>query len=1579
MTEALLEAGAILPGTAQGDGVDTVTARSYRHPVLDGRTVVRLVGAALGPAEDLTMEFLGFAADTEPVPVGHARRQALGFPAWALVHDPANGRHALALVKEMERLARVAKSKPGNAKEGYDTLAVRLGAAAPQFLPTFWEQAGRAFIAGDNARMAGSCFTEARRAEQVHGLVVDEDRVRDVHLEFAFAGALTATMLTEYARGVTQRRPALEAYELVRALAVRRVAGGLAPHASMAADLARLAKAAGLDPQAQADGVVAVLLTFPAMARSHPTVWKAYRESLIRLGKSDPAIRRRLLEVIPEPPGYGTDMTAQWLELLAASGAEAELNSAAPAADVSAGRWLERMLARRRWGRTSQREERLLLLVERMTPRLVAEGRPLALWPTSPWQAELDLLDICLAGGVPVAVEASQRDVFDVASWVGDSSPGRRDLTALAADPRLRPMLARGVRSAIARLREGTSLTSPALPARTISSAFAAAGVRDVLHEVLVEQVTGALDGTVISLDEALGELAAVWSPAGVALAPETFRRLLDIDLPTTLARTLRTGVLAEFTWPAYEQAASQKRNLAVGLSWPEVVVNDNQTASVVFPDGTVTEHVFQLPPANHPLASHAYSHTWCWHVDGDLLVNWARIGGQSAYWRSRPADLLDAAFGIGHSGWGMKAIPIALPGGGVTLGGLPVHAGDSSASADVFPVAYDGRSFWRCQRAQDEQGSWAWRWREFDPVTGRDGRWSTPAFFAGSTEDSGDVIAFQSHLRPAPEQFAASPLGWRDGLVGWRVARLPDGTQTGKGIDGRQVSWRPRPTLLWSHVDDSEVLVAAVTMPGSATPLPVTGAPHHRGEMRLRIWTPDGEHVVAQHLGLASNLPPVDWWHALRPRDEAGSSVLRGLSEQTAADLMAVADSADTAPRLREAVATTIAAHLPGVTDDRLRSAVGDVVVRAVRLRQRIAELPRLLAAKVERARAVPAITDDALRRAWEGLAEQRTHYYYGGTPGARHDLLEQVAAVGTLLAGGSADNLPAATPAWVDLLAGPGALAMRAAAAVTTDGDRAALAAFLLTIAGTPLAGDGPPIRVLRADQASLPGTQTEVRREGEQVTVLLAGELHNPQAGWRRSVLQSEPSGAFTAPEGVTVRRQLPGPGGWTGTERLRAFCALLADRGPAPWRPEAAEALAAATGMTRAEAVLLLAGLPGINAWEANFLTAEQRRVLGLNAAHAKIARESLRGLTGAQRVALLDAAMPADPAGLWEHGPAVDAIATRWVKLRGRRAVVPEELVAEVARVTGNSIAAQLLQVVAQPARGDWLSTDGRTEVSSQYQMHTSAAAGTAFDTEHLRAVALALPWLAYRLPWGDPLRAALPRALQLVRERLRNPDLLVGSSLYDPAQQISAGPALVRSQTSHYYATYHIAPAKLSGDDDPALGFADEQTQVALRIVLSRWIDAVVAVPQGGAGLPHDPRFSVPELVTEVAARFGLDEDAAAYYLQLLALPDPTDRAVQAWNGWKPARLKAAQSTLVAAGLAVAAKRERAGRPVFLPGGWQPAKAPSLPLETWKQELYLEGAPVILVPRPIPELFAAAWARVVAGDVPRYRDLKEKP
>ncbi|WP_436521032.1 hypothetical protein [Actinoplanes sp. HUAS TT8] len=1082
---AVLDAGGILAGT----GPHPVTARAYRHSALGGRTVVRLVVAAIGPAEDLGMEFLGFTA-AGATEVGHGRPGTLVFPGWALVHAPAHGRHALALVKEMEKLARTARNKPGNARDGYTELAARLGGTAPELLPTFWEQAGRAFLAADNQRMAGTCFAEARRAERVHGLPVDEDRVRDVHLEFSLAGGLTVTTLSAYARDVAARRPPLEAYELVRDVTLGRIAGGRPPHTSAAADLARLAGAAGVEADREIERIVARMITYPATARAELPVWKSMRTALVRLGRRDAAVRARLLEILPDPPGRRTDVRDFWLDLLDATGAADDLVSPA-FTGVPAGRWLARFLVHRNhFWLPDRRNVRLLGLVERMAARLIAEGGVrLAL---QPWRADLDVLDVCVAAGVPVEI-GNVRSVhgFDVRKWVVDAGDGRRDLAAVAADPVLRPLLRQGIR----RMLEEGRRFELALPASTVRDAFTGVDAR----AILIEEMTG------------------------------------------------------------------------LGLDTAE-----------------------------------------------------------------------------------------------------------------------------------------------------------------------------------------------------------------------------------------------------------------------------------------ATSVPP-----------PAGTT---------------------------------------------------------------------------------PAITDDALLRAWNGLCD----WPRGPMPGGPSVLLEQVAAVGARLAGPDTTEpagVPAVAPVWAPLLAGLGAVALRAASPTIPEDDRAALSALLATIAGTPLDGSGAPIRTLEVTQDDV-----KVRAlDGDRLTMIFPPDGFVPAPfpmPWRRTVIQLAPDGDF-APlprEDRSLR-----PSGRLAGDRLREFVARLAERGPAPWRPAAADELVAATGMSRAEAVLLLAGLP------ADALDPARRTRLGLSAPHAESARTSLSELSREQRVALLDAAMPTDPAALWEHGPDVAAIAERWITIRGRRVAVPDDLIAGLARVVDKTLAAPLLRAIAAPAPGDWLTTDG------------------VFDDDHLRAASVALPWLAYHLTWGDPLRAALPEALRLVRERLRHPELRVGRAWYRAKDRPDAGPALVDDGVHGDFVEVCVVPARLTGRDDPVIGLGDDDTALALRIVLSSMIEHAVATPEGTTGDPRDPRIGLPALVDDVRERHGLDADAATYYLQLLALPDPTDRAVQTWNGWKVARLRAAQQTLVEAGLVVTAKRERAGRPVFLPGGWQPARSPQLPVETWKLRITADVGPTRLVLSSLPRQFGLAWARILDGDGPGYQ------
>lgn len=134
-----------------------------------------------------------------------------------------------------------------------------------------------------------------------------------------------------------------------------------------------------------------------------------------------------------------------------------------------------------------------------------------------------------------------------------------------------------------------------------------------------------------------------------------------------------------------------------------------------------------------------------------------------------------------------------------------------------------------------------------------------------------------------------------------------------------------------------------------------------------------------------------------------------------------------------------------------------------------------------------------------------------------------------------------------------------------------------------------------------------------------------------------------------------------------------------------------------------------------------------------------------------------------------------------------------------------------------------------------------------------------------------------------------------------------------------------------------------------------------------------DPRASVPELVARVAEEHGLGSEAATLYLQLLAMPNPTDRRVRAWNRWNAAAHKAAVAELVAKGLVLEEKRPKSGRGIVLAGDWHKARNEpgSRPMEYWKIRLLNELGlsersdwPAM----PLPELFEAAWKK--AGSTP---------
>jgi hypothetical protein len=1663
---ALLEAGAVLPpGTTGREDADALTVRTYTHPALEERRVVRLVPGTLGEAEDLALDFLGLVREPETPEVGQVRRETLGFPAWALVNDPANGHHALALVRDVERLARQAKSRPGTAKEGFEELGERLGRAVPHFLPTFYEQAARIFLRHENTAYAAALFGKAREAERVHALPVDEERQRAVFLEFAFAGALTVKALKEHVKALAARLTPAEAWAQFRQLTVERCAAGMPPYASLPQDARGLIRAAGLDRVVEECALVADLLASPAAVRAPASFWTSYRATLVALAGQRPAVQVRLLEIMPSGLGRSPQDEEFWLALLSETGADRLLTGEAEADGVDAAGWLSRWALHRKHGSsTGGCSPATLALVERMAPHLRAQGRPVDLFTGRRHVgADLDLLDLCTAEGVPLTLpEADENVFFLLGQWLRDPRPGRRDLTAVAAEPCCRRLLYRSVGSLGSR-RPDTGLLEE-LAGHTV--------LADVLREWL---------------DDAAGELAAaVGLPAARAalerlrpfravaarVSPQAVARAAALDVAPLLGRTLRAGIPDELGWPALEEALrrldaetrhDRDDTLAVHEAWPALILSRRHKVIVVGPQDIVLEHDLRLPVEPDRWQRPSFRYT-----DGELLVMWRHGGKQYGYWSARPSEVfllggerLPHWYGGGDAG----ETSIPLPGGGRATGGRALHAGDTVLPPGR-PVLGDGTSYWRQGRQGRQQV-----WLEYDPATGTHGRASLPAFLQSGISEDATLLQRHCAVLPLQPGLEHSPLGTDGTVVGRWVRTEGEGDQTCTTAgtpDGRTV------TLPAVGGRVPGVPLGALRLPGGAEPVVV--AQYRRialyaGDAGTGVWesgqlTPlerGGEFAAGTRL-----VPPVDFWHALRPRDEGASAVLRTLSDEQAGELLragaralaereaeakAAAAPAEASngrqagrrstagggtgepavPGSDEVLRKVVSRLLPALTEPRLLTGVAAHVHAVLRLAGSVAafvsppaELPRVGRDRVEGMFAdySPEDGDDrTLSEAVAGLAA--LHGWWGS--GQRWSALRQIRAVNRVLSGEPADGRPLPESArlagsaggwrseestvpgngvvWLPVLDVLRPLAYRAASPALPEAHRRALLLLFEAVAEGPLAAPGGTLReIVLSEPHDGQERAGQVLRRGDRTVVVLGRQNVDHRSGhvnWL--ALDHDPAGSFGAVAHFALERESAHPPVFLA-KALAAVTGLIRDKGPAPWRPEAPAALAAATrgGLGPVQAALLLAGKPPQ-------LTGEVVAVTALKPRRKNLGDALLGSLEPGDLTALLGALLPKDPGDLWTVGPDTDAAGRVWAERLAGFVRLPEDTAEELFL---SGLPAGSAEDVLNPRRTPWISrtTVQRPDKDGDLVAEDPAALPGRYD---LTGAVTALAGLAYHLPYGHPLRAVLPEGLAALRRRVADPHLLLDLDLSwtqkgsPSAAELrkayglpatggagahgltDVGGALVLRPWYGGQEAVLVRTSALTGADDPVFGLlagivgpGRGEGMRALRTLLDDGLARALSAgagPEGPAGYAQDPTVTVPELVTEVARAHGLGLDAAALYLQLLALPDPTDRNRARWTGWKPARMKKARAELAATGLVVEAKRARAGRTLFLPGGWLDLKSPALPVEVWKQGLYPVPGRTRAVPLvPVPELFTRAWDRARSGDAPAYEELTSR-
>ncbi|MBR7831810.1 hypothetical protein KDL01_00975 [Actinospica durhamensis] len=1589
------------------DRADTLSARAYAHPLLDGRVVVRLTPEALGGAEDLTMDFLGFDAPSAIDAVGVVRQQALGFPAWALVNDPANAQHALSLVKDIERCSRVAKSKPGHAKDGFDALAERLAGSVPRYLPPFSEQVARIFLGLDNTFWAALYFDKARGAEHAYGLPIDEDVQAASFLEFALAGALTAKALTAYARDLALRRTPAEAYARYRQVCVERVKGGLPPFAAMPADLRRLAKAAKLDPSAAEQDLLRELLVCPAITRSSGNFWSTYRDAIGALGRAEPAVRGLLLNMTPVLAGT-TELRGDllWLSILAAAGATEDLT--APAASVPAeasvrdgaagwlGRFVRTFESSCGYFRAAPPAE-LLDLVERMADRLRDEGVAVALGARP--HLSLELIDLCLARQIPVADPPPELEL-NAGHLSAQCSNCGRDLNALVADERFRPMLDVAVGSVLrASQQYSTQWTQPA-------------GIRALLAERLDDLARSILEGGLPDAERGLGLLSRLRPELGPVLCsinPQAWERITAFDAAVPLADVLRRGIFDELGWPALEEAAAllappiktgnSMPRLRVLDQWPYLIVSDDQRVVVVGHDRILhTQDV-------SPLAQGRFGSFQFGWANGQLSITVSAFDNPTVTWSGSPHAPLATDISRGGSISGS----IELADGARSFGARPYRAGDTACKWRG-PVATDGERHWVLKRGTDEN-KWISaldeQWREFDPFNGRVGAPGTPEFLAEVDTPAAAQLNHEAcSLLKLPEGVEDSPLGSAGGLVGWRATLAEDGTQRGTGIDGRSVSSERRLATL--EDEGRPAIVGAIRFPGAAQDLAIVWhfARFHQTSHKITLLAPGDGSVARFAIGERSPvlargtacLPPWKFWHYFRPRDPAGSAALRGIEVSTARALIAAGAEADLDKRV-----ALIAQAIPEITSDQLLAGIVGYATNARYCAGLVAKIKE--AATAEPAQSALATHAAAMR----AKADETVAILSWVRDPEASALPEGAIAAGSVF-GRSRPNFPSAV---LSRLGGDS----EELSGWEHFADWTGMRGDLYLAAVAPWFGRKHSQVFDRAEELRASGLLELAERirvlnitpPAPQSTVeVIASEAGHVVAFKRRSY--NETAAALTDWEAVEIRRAdrgfgaIPGWGikrwwrvsAWPWSETPPAEAArMLAERGEIPWDPQYAERLAEAAGISRGEAAVWLLGVPGLSYRGVETLAPELLKRFGFATATAwQVAVRRFLRLFG-QTSDILGVLVPERAEDLWSTGPDIQRAAAYWVARFGHQASAPPALLEAADKELRHERSYNSAEPVV--VLRDLLDSAGQARIRDNKQAYTR-------DWE---VIARTLLWLAYRLPVGDPLRAQLPQAVTTVRTVLLEPGrdypvwyaggadaaaTVLGLPVRQEGVRKAVGPLSFGDKGLPV-----LRPNLLSSLDDPALdlvsGAIPYGTQVnpahVLRLLLGEGLPRLfaedpAAVEAAGAQAyqAQDPTRSVPELVAQVAAERNLSADAAALYLMLLALPDPTERNQAAWTGWKPPRLKAARAELAErADLLVSGTRPRAGRSLFLPGPWIALKVPYLPVEAWKAaSLGIEAdgtvpLGVVLPQVPVPELFHAAWQRVSAGDAPSFEYL----
>jgi len=1659
-----LEAGGLVGAKSKVDvkATEEVVARRYRGEALGDRIVVQLGADRLGPAVDLAMEYLGLESAGASKPLARQNRQALGFANWALTNHPKHAKYALGLVKRIKATARRAKSKPGHAWDDFSEMAAELDKSVRHFLPAFWEEAARIYKEYGNQTYAGRSLNKALEAERVHAIDVDREHRRDAVLEFTLSGCLSGKALSEYAKDLQDQFDPPDAFATLRDLVVRRTLGGMAPTATMGTDLIRLAKATDLDANAEVESVLEEIIGSPAMARAPIQFWKSVKAYVKRIVKRSPQFAVWLLVHTNLQARYTSEVVWQWIDLL-------------DGWDVLPYLWAEKLPAepeipggRAGWiGRLARFEtspdKRIFALLEQMAETLKREGQPVPLFEKPRWghpTIDVDVLEAFLDLGIELTEYPEDFDV-DFDGWLRaelDHPRRNSSLEHACADERVAMRIHESMPVLIQFHGETTNQHYYGQQVASRRPFEEAAENHPAVHEAwwayLDEQLRGVETGGVPGAERAIANLHMAVGRKTAGQFPELPKRIESVDLANNLHRTLTAGVLDEYGWPALEQAAKDVKIPAPSdygasnLHWifPIVCYYNAGSLVVVQPDG-VEKRSLALKKKQEVMA--------LLPIGDDLMVAYRDTSNYKAFvrWLSDPKNDIELKSSLYY----FRPTAIVAAEGGGFFGQRVMKSGDTSVP-DPGHFFCDGERFWQPKSRQraywmdddDSNPGLA----EIDPIAGKEQRDSVPSWFEQGLPAGSQINWHLSLLLPAPDCPGESPLGSRDGLIGWKLIRRRDQSWEGHGIDGRQISFRD-----YDHARayfQSALPLSMMDQPAGTSHWVFTETGHVIDEATRLCIADFSEDRTTYCAGQPAQIP-VQFLHLMRIRHEPSSKRLRKLSKKSAETLLDAGTTQHEAlqqktakndPKCQAAI-TAVEKLLPNAPENlvagvaRIAQLCAEKQMSLDELRAKLTEEPgEDVADGAVAARITAGLSQLAIPKIREG------HYYrYGEEEEAARHLQETA----EFLAGKRDADLAGCDVAWLNLFDDLPLTVWQTFWRLATAEDQHPSIALRVRQPWLDTLGF-----VANSGMLDLPGGmrlhvgQTEKKKKSAKgrasledggVVCWLQGKnryIVQVFSSYPKNVahiLEYSPNGKFQAPKGYVIDETEEVSTGWNG-DQLKAFIAAVRKVEELPLASaEQIEQAAQTLGVTPIEVAIVWMGNLRTVHYGNDKLTKEIRSHYKWKVKPVQEAIAALEATPVARSV--ISTPVNKDPAGALGDGrdAAFDRMVEAWKKTQADVLRFPPELISLFEKSSHQYYrppSEELIRLYRERAKSEVLK-----KRKFRYQVDTSGhhesimrsyTPGCDDDLSGMiKHAAFSIRLFNYAAPAGDPVRRVLPELIEAIRKWLdydttvlpfgmtyatrdhenfvaseiianyeqvmkkfkkgkdglyQCDDGLVIAALLPPQVDTVFRPARLKDKKS---LDHLVAVGALSNNWATTGETAIDNAHLVFDVrsdSMSRIAEVNHDNPVADGLWEQDPRASAAKTVAAVKKKLKLDEDSATVYLQLLALPDPTTVNIRKWNDWSAKQVKAAVAPLVESGHLVQAKRSRAGRDVFLPGGWEALKAPNLPIETWKLplfELCVEQLDAIryrqILPlTPVADLFAAAWKRIQAGDIPKYEE-----